>query len=664
MNDDKHAATTPGEAIISIESAPGPRPIEELIEALHARRDERNNPSGIVHWSPFAPYKIAEHDGVEVRGVCDPPAWRELYGEIARGRRPDVAGVSPEALEEKLAAVRAGSAVPIAVAHFLYETPRRPFVARVIADARAQRATAVPEEASRVLQSKRAFFACGMLEQRYLAFEPLPPIHYGREVTFVLPREAFLTNVPGEPAKIEIDFDDDRGYRAVRFDEPIQITYDEHVVSHLRVRVEHGGVELVSTFRFETTAAAPPPDETWPLTAVETYAGRGKATGTAWVYYAKGRSRIEEPLVFADGFGPGKTDLNEVWRQFNETGVRFADQLRARGKDLIIVGYDDKAAYIQENAFVAVDCIRKAIAKRTGAKPLVTGGASMGGLVTRYALAWMERRGADHQTATYLSYDTPHNGAWLPLIVQYFVHYYRNYNGAAKEFSNLVNSPAAQQLLWGHIGSWNQEGPVNQNPLRLKMLEELRALGWFPSRPVKLGVANGRGNGAGNGVPTGASSVKFSYACYGSDLLTMPPFSLGSQRIGSMWVAGYGETTYSATSIAAFDSAPGGTTDFFKRVGDAVGVKPEHPTTCFIPSLSALAIKPEYSQNIYENIAALPRVASNLDDYAWSSTRNGGHVEVTQELVEWILARLQPRDAVAAPARKEGGVIEAEPVGA
>ena len=39
----------------------------------------------------------------------------------------------------------------------------------------------------------------------------------------------------------------------------------------------------------------------------------------------------------------------------------------------------------------------------------------MGGLVTRYALAKLETENVEHQVGTYFSYDSPHQGAWIPI---------------------------------------------------------------------------------------------------------------------------------------------------------------------------------------------------------------------------------------------------------
>ena len=77
---------------------------------------------------------------------------------------------------------------------------------------------------------------------------------------------------------------------------------------------------------------------------------------------------------------------------------------------------------VQRNADVLVECIREAI-KRTS-QPLLVGGMSMGGLISRYALMAMEARGEQHNTDTFLSIDTPHAGTYTTLGAQWFVHTY------------------------------------------------------------------------------------------------------------------------------------------------------------------------------------------------------------------------------------------------
>ncbi|MDX2565248.1 hypothetical protein PV371_37220 [Streptomyces sp. TX20-6-3] len=53
----------------------------------------------------------------------------------------------------------------------------------------------------------------------------------------------------------------------------------------------------------------------------------------------------------------------------------------------------------------------ESIGRRIGDHPLTVGGFSMGGLVTRYALAKLETDGIEHQAQLYYSWDSPHTGA-------------------------------------------------------------------------------------------------------------------------------------------------------------------------------------------------------------------------------------------------------------
>lgn len=150
--------------------------------------------------------------------------------------------------------------------------------------------------------------------------------------------------------------------------------------------------------------AAPNPDAVWKLPG-----------GTAWVYYGFGNRGLVCPVILSDGFHQGGTDLDEIWNGLERGKYAFASNLRSRRCDLVIVGYDDCTASIFDNARAVTECIFRSIAERMGSAPLAVGGFSMGGLITRYVLAKLEMERMDHQTATYISYDSPHHGAWMPI---------------------------------------------------------------------------------------------------------------------------------------------------------------------------------------------------------------------------------------------------------
>jgi hypothetical protein len=90
-------------------------------------------------------------------------------------------------------------------------------------------------------------------------------------------------------------------------------------------------------------------------------------------------------------------------------------------------------------------------------------GPSMGGLISRYALAFMEKKYDDtnldewqHNTRLWVSVDSPHLGANIPIGVQSFLNQAKNDNTDAEDFvEKELGSPAAQQLLIEQFNGWN-----------------------------------------------------------------------------------------------------------------------------------------------------------------------------------------------------------------
>ncbi|GAA3548430.1 hypothetical protein GCM10022419_030900 [Nonomuraea rosea] len=402
----------------------------------------------------------------------------------------------------------------------------------------------------------------------------------------------------------------------------------------------------------EASGEAPVPGSTWALTSAWSHRGQ-IATGTAAVHYGAGHDRLVQPMIFADGFGHGPSRLPALWHHLNAPYPprrhRLLDQLLAQGIDVVLLGFAGRHTHIQANAGVAAACIRRAVAERAGSTPLIVGGVGSGGLITRYALAEMESRGEDHQTMTYLSYDTPHNGAWLPLILQQLAYFSESLTpGDPGEPgpADLIRSPAAQQLLWAWVESARYSGPVSTaSPLRTAFIEDLRRVGWFPVRPRKLGVANGAADGTGRNVPPDALVFEWSAldGLVGATVRTQPDRGakkhVGGMRAVPMW------SSKSYTSdVAPFDGAPGGTLASYGLLADELGVPIEsrYRSACFVPSVSAVALQydpVEWTVDLYTDITSLSPEHSQLDDYQCDAD-NSEHGQVTATLAEWILGQL------------------------
>ncbi|MEV6978147.1 hypothetical protein [Kitasatospora sp. NPDC093806] len=396
---------------------------------------------------------------------------------------------------------------------------------------------------------------------------------------------------------------------------------------------------LASDVLFATplgSAAGRAPDVVWRLDG-----------GEAAVYYADGRRDLRKPFLFADGFDYGPSDLPALFAHFNtpcEDGEPgFFDRLLAAGFDVVLIGFQERHTYLQHNAEVAIQAILRAVAEREGDEPLTVGGVSMGGIVTRYALAKLEHDRVDHQTATYLSYDSPHNGAWIPLILQQLAYFFENLSPAEPSQAALIRSPAARQLLWAWVPDSGYSGAVaTASELRKEFLADLARIGDYPQLPRKLGVSNGRGDGVGRPLPAGEIAFDWQTLIAGATARFQPVRGT-EQRIGGMHF-GLTLRRSATTEVPALDGVPGGTLDSFGKVADTLKAKidEEHRSSAFVPAVSAAAltfdpVKWNVDPNI--DIGVLGIEHSHLDDIAFD-TENNPHGAVSPVLVDWILDHL------------------------
>jgi len=392
--------------------------------------------------------------------------------------------------------------------------------------------------------------------------------------------------------------------------------------------------------------------------------------GTAWVWRVPGNETLTSPVIIADGFSGGGSKLEEwaaLWAEAGVAGVYpWGTQLHEQGRDVIVLGYDSRNAPIADNAEVAIECIQKVNEERAGDTPLVVGGLSMGGLVTRYALLKMEKdelesEGPGHEAGVYFSYDSPHRGAWIPLSLQVFAHFLKALGDLISEpslgdMSNLINSPAARELLWKHTathaGHGNSGKPFPADQARTDFVAALEALGSFPSKPQKLlAVANGRGDGQGltdeSGDPLQPGVKNLNWPVTPGTLippkLASPGAALYTQAAGSDKVvaelhraANAGTITVKTSGIPALDGAPGGTLDSFKIAAHALqangfNATVVYPDVCFVPVASAVDLA-EPS----DPFAPIdPDAAGGLHAFKVAS-QNEGHTLLTEELCGWL----------------------------
>lgn len=372
-----------------------------------------------------------------------------------------------------------------------------------------------------------------------------------------------------------------------------------------------------------------PEHEEWPL-----------PNGFAWVFPGEGNSgNLVRPVIMADGFNLGRSKLDVLYHGLESGSFPFISELRRRGRDVILLGFEERSASILDNAEAAVAAILRATAEQVGDTRLVVGGFSMGGIVTRYALAKLERQRMDHRTALYFSYDSPHRGASIPVGVQAFSHFIPFPN----DFARQMNSPAARQMLWQHYDKDTEK--ITVAPERTEFLAALDRVGNWPQIPMKIAVANGRADGIGlPDVKPGEVALRIDRIYPGTTFYT--------QAQGDDVTAAYlnrrlpkAEQTVATNGFPESDGAPGGTLHTYKILSGAMEklggkIDLRHEDVCFVPSVSAVAIRDiEKQDDLYANVGDLDPQESELDDFLCSSTTTA-HTGITEELCTWIMDRL------------------------
>ncbi|WP_424185079.1 hypothetical protein ACOBQX_24745 [Actinokineospora sp. G85] len=228
---------------------------------------------------------------------------------------------------------------------------------------------------------------------------------------------------------------------------------------------------------FDAATARPrprPAHAVWAAADPRGYGG-ARARGRAHVHLGRGNTALTRPVVLADGFGHGPADHPVAAL----TGDGPLDALLDSGRDLVLVGFAERHTHVQANAGVLLDVLHRV--RREARGPLVVGGVGAGGLVARYALCLFENEGVGHAAAAYLSLDTPHDGAWAPLVLQQLAYYFERFP-AGGTTAELLRGPAAQQVFAAWVRDAKYSGPVAA-PLRQAFLADLRRVGGFPAAP-------------------------------------------------------------------------------------------------------------------------------------------------------------------------------------
>jgi hypothetical protein len=600
--------------------------IEDRLQEALSRLDTSDLQTGVLYDRVLPLSGIDRFTG-DRRAVASRGLWRQLYDELRRASADP--GQRPPAEVLIARARRRHDAVPLAVVFDRYERIRPDALERGAVEIRDGHLVRGSGEAFEI---HTAFAAAALREWTYR----------GSTVRFVLDRSDYYSNRGGVAPRLEADLDDGLGFRAMSFDLPLTAHYTAMGTKTLRLRATTvDGATVQAAFDFSVRALdTPSPNDTLHVTGTIPYLG-GVASGDAYVYLAPARTHLVNPVVVVEGFDlDNSMNWDELYALLDQENL--IENLRADGYDAVVLNFTDATDYLQRNAFVVVDLLQQ-IRGLVGPQTTVAlAGASMGGLVSRYALAYMETNGLPHSVRTFISFDAPHLGADIPLGIQYWLNFFSGQSSDAAYFLSLLDRPAARQMLVYHYTV--PAGTTGQpDPLRGAFGTDLAGVGDWPSQPRMVSIANGSDNGTGEPFAPGAKIIQWSYSdlfvAITGDVWAVP--NVTSTKIFDGKLRILFSTTSQAVTVSGtqpYDNAPGGSRATMSQLdsvaapyGDIIALYPSH---CFIPTVSALAYN---TTDLFHDIAADPDPASNTPfDAIYSQDTNQEHVAITPQNAAWI----------------------------
>lgn len=426
---------------------------------------------------------------------------------------------------------------------------------------------------------------------------------------------------------------------------------------------------------------------------------------------------LRKPVIILDGFDPQDgMKYNELYTSYLSYGpindrIRLGDELRDKGYDVIILNFpklgtiikgeggvadktipikvkvngttletdrvnrDGGSDYIERNAFLLVKLIQevnRTLVANFSAEKLIVVGPSMGGQISRYALAYMEKQQSlgvaemNHNTRLFISYDSPNDGANIPVALNHNLKFFGYFGGnqAAKEsYDERLHSVAARQLLIEQMDGLNSTSPFHQTFYNNARSNGLPNSGGYPVNLRKVSLLNGNG-GSIKTYNDGTEVLNLHGISknFGIDFLVfiaednfMPAtgqtIRIAKTRLTQKkpLIIFKGTSTVLNNNLrGSMDAVQGSTFDATQIVykGFSEGLKTQKvhenlakllPNHCFIPSVSALGFR-NSNFNWNDNLLNRNLLCNNeiyFDGY-FIPTTNEEHITLTKENVNWL----------------------------
>ncbi|MDR9399240.1 MAG: T9SS type A sorting domain-containing protein [Salibacter sp.] len=206
----------------------------------------------------------------------------------------------------------------------------------------------------------------------------------------------------------------------------------------------------------------------------------------------KGRSTSSSnyPILLSPGFDAYNTKPEQYYRY---AGNELFKCLLNNGFDVYVMYYKFNPQDLRNNAAVYASGVQHISNQLNNGNNIVSAGISMGGLITRYALAKAEDAGTPLPVDKWISLDAPHQGAYISKDLQRLLgdpEPYMPQPSAFDEYAN--NNPAAKTLLvWNYYEQPPAGVPGARGATFESFFNDLNSLNGsgYPSLTDNIGVS-------------------------------------------------------------------------------------------------------------------------------------------------------------------------------
>lgn len=346
----------------------------------------------------------------------------------------------------------------------------------------------------------------------------------------------------------------------------------------------------------------------------------------------------------------------EAWKPI-EKAPGLLRELRENGYDIFYLDFHNGADYIENNAMLLVKLIQDINMRKCSSEEIVILGASMGGLVTRYALTHMEKQNMSHCVRLYISFDVPNKGANIPLGLQAMQHYLMEKTGILKEpFKRKIDRAATRQMLIYHILSRFRSRAHDD---RNEFIYKLEKQGNYPKLCRNIAVVNGSLTGAMQNFNPGdellsinpflGNDVPWVLRTVGAVFALARPYSGidgNSWIVLSIKIALHPEYVHKIDLNTYFvDHFPGSIRYDLKDsrlLTGALNIVNKHSSACFIPTFSALDFhidSPFRVEDFLDPKSPDPGIIP-FSAYTGAGHTNEEHMSLTDQNVAWMLRQI------------------------